>query len=179
MKLTRKQQKFVDEYMIDLNATQAAIRAGYSAKTARETGRENLTKPVIKSAIEEAQKEARKLAKVKLERILEEYKAIAFSSITDFLRFDAKGIHILDSADIEKRLLPALAEVTEAKTANGKTTRLKLHNKIAALDALCRVLGFDGKQDENQDLPPIRIVIDRVDPANISIDTGKGSKQDE
>lgn len=179
MKLTRKQQKFVDEYMIDLNATQAAIRAGYSAKTARQIGEQNLTKLDIKSAIEEAQKEAQKLAKVKLERILEEYKAIAFSNITDFLRFDAEGVHILDSADIEKRLLPAVAEVTEAKTANGVTTRLKLHNKIAALDALCRVLGLDGKQSESRDLPPIKIEIEHVDPANFTINTGRGSKQDE
>lgn len=46
-KLTAKQQRFCDEYLIDLNATQAAIRAGYSKKTARQIGQENLTKPVI------------------------------------------------------------------------------------------------------------------------------------
>lgn len=45
--LTDKQQRFVDEYLIDLNATQAAIRAGYSEKTAKEIGSENLTKPNI------------------------------------------------------------------------------------------------------------------------------------
>lgn len=53
-KLTPKQQRFVDEYLIDLNATQAAIRAGYSEKTAYSIGDENLTKPVIKDAIEKA-----------------------------------------------------------------------------------------------------------------------------
>ena len=53
--LTPKQQRFVDEYLIDLNATQAAIRAGYSEKTAKEIGSENLTKPNIAKAIEEAQ----------------------------------------------------------------------------------------------------------------------------
>ena len=46
-KLTKKQQRFCDEYLIDLNATQAAIRAGYSPKTARQIGQENLTKPAI------------------------------------------------------------------------------------------------------------------------------------
>lgn len=54
MALTAKQQIFVDEYLIDLNATQAAIRAGYSAKTARQIGEENLSKPVIASAIQAA-----------------------------------------------------------------------------------------------------------------------------
>lgn len=51
MSLTPRQQRFVDEYLIDLNATQAAIRAGYSAKTARSVGSENLTKPDIAAAI--------------------------------------------------------------------------------------------------------------------------------
>ena len=53
--LTPKQQRFVEEYLIDLNATQAAIRAGYSEKTAKEIGSENLTKPNIAKAIQEAQ----------------------------------------------------------------------------------------------------------------------------
>lgn len=51
MTLTIKQQLFVDEYLIDLNATQAAVRAGYSKKTARQVGSENLSKPVISQAI--------------------------------------------------------------------------------------------------------------------------------
>ena len=51
--LTPKQSRFIDEYLIDLNATQAAIRAGYSEHTAKEMGCENLTKPNIKNAIDE------------------------------------------------------------------------------------------------------------------------------
>ena len=60
LNLTPKQQRFVDEYLIDLNATQAAIRAGYSEKTAYSIGDENLKKPEIKKAIEQAQKERQK-----------------------------------------------------------------------------------------------------------------------
>lgn len=55
VKLTDKQQRFVDEYLIDLNATKAAVRAGYSEKTAQQMGSENLSKPVIQEAIEKAQ----------------------------------------------------------------------------------------------------------------------------
>ncbi|MCT8706999.1 terminase small subunit [Glaesserella parasuis] len=54
-KLKGKQQRFVEEYLIDLNATQAAIRAGYSADTARQIGAENLSKLVIQEAIQDAQ----------------------------------------------------------------------------------------------------------------------------
>lgn len=63
-KLTAKQQRFVDEYLIDLNATQAAIRAGYSAQTAYRTGADNLRKPQIRSYIESrmAEKEAALIA---------------------------------------------------------------------------------------------------------------------
>jgi len=52
--LTLKQQRFVDEYLLDLNGTKAAVRAGYSEKTAKSIATENLTKPVIAAAIEEA-----------------------------------------------------------------------------------------------------------------------------
>lgn len=63
-KLTAKQQRFCDEYLIDLNATQAAIRAGYSKKTARKIGQENLTKPDIREYIENrmAEKESQLIA---------------------------------------------------------------------------------------------------------------------
>lgn len=55
--LTPKQQRFVEEYLVDLNATQAAIRAGYSRRTARAIGAENLTKPDIAAAIASAKEE--------------------------------------------------------------------------------------------------------------------------
>lgn len=63
-KLTVKQQRFCDEYLIDLNATQAAIRAGYSEKTARQTAAENLSKPYIREYIDKrlAEKEAELIA---------------------------------------------------------------------------------------------------------------------
>ena len=59
-KLTAKQQRFCDEYLIDLNATQAAIRSGYSKKTAKQIGQENLTKPDIKEYIEKRMAEKEK-----------------------------------------------------------------------------------------------------------------------
>lgn len=71
MKLTKKQEMFVEEYIIDLNATQAAIRAGYSKKTARQTGTENLSKPSIREAIDERLAEKKEKLIMKQDEILE------------------------------------------------------------------------------------------------------------
>ncbi len=68
--LTPKQQRFVDEYLIDLNATQAAIRAGYSPRTARQIGQENLSKPVIAAAISAAKRERAEATKIDAEYVL-------------------------------------------------------------------------------------------------------------
>lgn len=57
MKMTNKQKRFCDEYLIDMNATQSAIRAGYSPKTAKVIGNENLSKPYVKAYIEKRLKE--------------------------------------------------------------------------------------------------------------------------
>ena len=69
--LTPKQQRFVEEYLIDLNATQAAIRSGYSEKTAKSIGQENLTKPDIQKAIEEAQEKLSNKAQVTVEMVVQ------------------------------------------------------------------------------------------------------------
>lgn len=68
--LTPKQQRFVEEYLIDLNATQAAIRAGYSEKTAAVIGAENLIKPNIQKAIEEAKKQISKRTELTVDMVV-------------------------------------------------------------------------------------------------------------
>lgn len=69
--LTPKQQRFVEEYLIDLNATQSAIRAGYSEKTAQEIGSENLSKPMVAKAIAEAQEKLSNKAQVTVEMVVQ------------------------------------------------------------------------------------------------------------
>jgi len=80
--LTPKQNKFIDEYMIDLNATQAAIRAGYSKKTAHSIGSENLTKPEVIDEIKRRQEEDRKKAEVTKEEVVIKVKELLHT--TDF-----------------------------------------------------------------------------------------------
>ncbi len=68
--LTPKQEKFCNEYLVDLNATQAAIRAGYSKKTAKEGGYENLTKPHIKARVAQLQHKVEEKFEIRLEDVL-------------------------------------------------------------------------------------------------------------
>lgn len=82
-KLTEKQKRFVDEYLIDLNATQAAIRAGYSEGTAKQIGSENLTKPAIKKAIDSRMEELRTQRTADAVEVLETLTAIMRGEVTE------------------------------------------------------------------------------------------------
>ena len=81
MALTPKQKRFVAEYLVDLNATAAAKRAGYSQKTAHSIGQENLTKPEIQSAIQEEQTERQRRTKITQDMVLREAAKLAFFDI--------------------------------------------------------------------------------------------------
>ena len=83
--MTDKQKRFVDEYLIDLNATQAAIRAGYKPDNAQQMGSENLSKPVISSAIAKAIAERSKRTGINQDRVIRELARIGFAKITDIV----------------------------------------------------------------------------------------------
>src|SRR5688572_14102051 len=98
IELTDKQRKFCEEYLIDLNGAQAAIRAGYSQKTAKEIASENLTKPNIQVYLAERQRELQQATGITSKRVLEEYAKVAFLDIRKFYTVDGslKSIHDLD-----------------------------------------------------------------------------------
>lgn len=106
-KLTAKQKKFVEEYLIDLNATQAAIRAGYSPDTAKEIGCENLTKPNIKAEIDKAIAERSRRTGINQDRVLRELAKIAFVNPGDVINFDEATV----KSDAKEDDLAAIASV--------------------------------------------------------------------
>ena len=75
-KLTARQERFILEYLVDLNATQAAIRAGYSRNSARQIGVENLSKPVIAAAVAKAKRERSEATKIDAEYVLKRFHQI-------------------------------------------------------------------------------------------------------
>lgn len=91
-KLTAKQKVFVEEYLIDLNATQAAIRAGYSLKTANRIATENLSKPVIQAEIQKRMKDREERTEITQDFVLRELYAIASAKGSDFAKVVKKTV---------------------------------------------------------------------------------------
>ena len=138
-KLTTKEERFCYEYCIDLNATKAAIRAGYSEKSARSIGSENLSKPHIKRRIEEKQNDLSKAAGITALRIIKELEKIAFSNMGD-LRINWTTLTDWDSLNDDQKSCIQEVETTPGKY--GDSLKVKFYNKQEALKALANLLGI-------------------------------------
>lgn len=152
MALTAKQQRFCAEYIRDLNATKAAARAGYSPRTARSIGSENLAKPDIQAEIRRLKAERAERLKISADRVVEELARIAFSNVRDL--FNADG-SVKAIADIPPETRAALQDIVlQQSGADGdmKTVRIRMANKLKALELLARHLGlFDGPADSGKE----------------------------
>jgi phage terminase small subunit len=96
-RMTPKQEMFVHEYLIDLNATQAAIRAGYSAKTAKAIGQQNLTKLDVKAAIDAELLKRRKKNEVSAEYVITSLREIAERCLQRAPVVNSRGNQVFDS----------------------------------------------------------------------------------
>ena len=99
-KLTPKQERFCEEYLIDLNATQAAIRAGYSEKTAREQAAQNLSKLNIQEKIAELKAERSKRTEITQDRVIKELAAMAFAKATDYAQIAGNVVFIKSTTEL-------------------------------------------------------------------------------
>jgi len=150
LNLTPKQERFVAQYLIDLNATQAAIRAGYSEKTATEQGSRLLTNVKVQEAIAKGQNKTAAKLEITKERIVEELAKIGFSNMLDYMRAGTDGDPYLDFSNLTREQAAALAEVTveDFKDGRGEDARdvrrikFKLHDKKGALVDMAKMLGF-------------------------------------
>jgi len=156
MNLTPKQKRFCEEYLIDLNATQAAIRAGYSKKTANEQGARLLVNVSVQTEIQKLMKKREKRTEITQDRVLEELFYLGFSNIKDYVDAStAKGF--VTFKDIEK-IPDEKARAIEAIKANYKEGRIefKLHSKTKTLEMIGRHLGmFIDKFDVGSNLEKI------------------------
>ncbi|MBM7869315.1 phage terminase small subunit [Clostridium pascui] len=141
-KLTAKQKRFCNEYLIDLNATQAAIRAGYSVETAGSIGNENLKKPLIAAYLEKRMANREKRTEITQDKVLNELAKIGFANIDDYVEVEDHGsykdVKIKATKDIPDDKISAISSIKQGP--NG--IEVKLHDKVRALENLGRHLGM-------------------------------------
>lgn len=136
MALTPKQERFVAEYLIDLNSTQAAIRAGYSKKTAYSIGNENLSKPEIVEAIQEAQEKRSEQTLIDAAWVLKRLAEESEADVADL--FDENG-HLKAVREwplIWRQGLVAGVDVQAIGDGNITLTKVKLSDRAKRLEML-------------------------------------------
>lgn len=163
MALTPQQQRFVDEYLIDLNATQAAIRAGYSSDTATEQGSRLLRNVNVGKAVSDAMAERSVRTRVTADRVLTELARVGFSDIRNVVawranvaetdKVDEDGVpetrafnevELVGSDVIDHDAAAAVAEISQTKDG---ALKVKMHAKIPALIEIGKHLGIAQKHE--------------------------------
>lgn len=156
-KLTPKQQRFVEEYLVDLNATQAAIRAGYSEKSAARISVELLNKTQVRKSIEKAQAKRAERTEVTADRVVTELAKIAFADPRDLMEWGPDGLVLKDCRTIPDAAAAAVSEVSESKDG----IKLKKLDKLKALELLGRHLGmFTDKVEMSGELDIATIIME-------------------
>ena len=161
-KLTARQNRFIEEFLIDLNATQAAIRAGYSAKTAEVTASRLLRIVKVQAAIADAKANRSARTEITQDMVVKDLALVAFANIGDYMSWTNSDVVINNSDSLTGDQLKAVAEVTKiAGRDGGSTVKFKLHDKLDALDKLAKHLGMFVQRQE--------IVGDKDAPLTVSI----------
>lgn len=136
--LNPKQARFVQEYLIDLNATQAAIRAGYSVKTADTQGARLLVNVKVQKAINDAQAKRSERTQIDQDWVLKRLALLADAKTTDFTAWDEGGVHVKDSKDLTPEQAYLVTEVTLdetiKETGGGEELVLKRQKRLKGVN---------------------------------------------
>ena len=158
--LNPKQEQFCREYLLDFNATQAAIRAGYSPKTANEQGAQLLAKLSVAQRIEELTAARAETLAVKVNDVVAELARMGFANILDYVTITERGHAYVDLSKMTREQAAAIGELTSEEYVEGKgedarlvkRTKIKLVDKRGPLELLGKHLGmFPTKVDLNVD----------------------------
>ena len=155
MALTEKQQRFVEEYLIDLNATQAAIRAGYSVKNADKIGSELLGKTRVAEAISKKIADRSKRTGINQDRVVLELAKLAFVKITDIV--DSQGKIKAKAKEYDLACIESVKyKKSESETGSSVEREVKIASKLKALELLGKHLGmWNDKLDVTMNVPII------------------------
>jgi len=148
MKLTAKQKLFVEEYLIDLNATQAAARAGYSKKTAKQAGTENLSKPVIAAAISLSMQQRSERLKIDAGYVLRRFHELEAFNFSQIFNAEGELMPIDQWPESAQRSIVSF-EVKEDWEGVGKKRKLvrtigkiRIESRVKALENIGKHIGF-------------------------------------
>ena len=143
--MTPKQRVFAREYLIDLNATRAALRTGYSPSYARHAGVCLLRKPAVASTVKEGMAARARRTEIDADRVVREYAKLAFADIRRLATWGKKGVELREDTEISEEDAAAIVELS--RTGKSQGARIKIHDKRAAPDALARHLGVFSREN--------------------------------
>lgn len=147
--MTPKQERFVAEYLVDLNATAAAIRAGYEERSAAQRGYKLLRDPEVQKAIQEAQANRAARTQITGDRILRELARIAFADASDYAKvvcmgsakkagIPMQGVRLTPTEELSSDQRAAIASIEETQTG----IKVRTHDKVKALELLGKHQGL-------------------------------------
>jgi phage terminase small subunit len=148
--MSRRQQLFVTEYLVDLCGTRAAVRAGYAKLSAHVTASRLLDRADIQQAIRNEFAEHFSITKM---TIAEELAAIAFHDVSDYMSWSNGRLTVYPSSELSERQRRAIAGVRQTKGRLGATIELRFIDKLKALELLARILGLFDNEDGKR--PPV------------------------
>ncbi len=167
MSLSPKQTRFVEEYLIDLNAAGAVVRAGYSKRGAKQKGYELRQIPKIQDAIFAAMQVRSKRTAADADQVIAELNLIAFSNMLDYMTIKDDGTVVIDFSAVDRDQAAAILELVVDEYTDGKgddakpvkRMKFKLADKKGALVDLGRHLGLFPNRHEltGKDGEPIRV----------------------
>lgn len=141
--MTPRQERFVAEYLKDLNATRAAISAGFSEKTAAQQATRLLRNVQISAAVEKAKAKRIERVEVQADDVLRELMRLGYSDLSELLKWGPNGVEIVESKDLSVDARRAVEMVKMTEDKDGKRTfQIKQHSKERALELLGRHLGL-------------------------------------
>lgn len=163
--MTNQQRLFADEYLIDLNATQAAIRAGYSPRTAQQQSSDLLSKPLIRDYIDQILAEQSRRTGITIERILREYARIALLNPSKVIDTATAAIRNDATEDDLAAIQSIKVKATQSDKGDSIEREVKFASKQAALERLEKYFGrtLQEAQDNSLDTEHLRIERERLD----------------
>lgn len=172
MALTPKQEMFIREYLVDLNATQAAIRAGYSKRTAEWQGPQLLGKTHVAVEIQKLMDKRAAKIEITAEKVLQEIAKLAFSNLQDF--YDANG-SLKDITSLPRDIAVALSSSKVNLTEACAVQEIKLHDKKGSLELLGRHLKLFNDVGSKENPLSVNKVHDMTEEELLAIATSRSN----